>query len=99
MRSLQQKIEMDDGDVLQDIVESRRDDGSDCTNIFGEKQKFVMSLKIGNSYKVCWTIELSGSLHERASHTQGPLRTGDTSWELYFKVLGNTLHRGSMFIL
>lgn len=59
MRSLRQKIEMDDGDVLQDIVESGRDDGSDCTNIFGEKRKFVMSLMIGNSYKVCWTFELS----------------------------------------
>lgn len=99
MRSLRQKIEMDDRAVLQDIVESGRDDGSDCTNTFGEKQKFVMSLKTGNSYKVCWTIELYGSLHERASHIQGPLRKGDTSCELYFKVLGNTLHRGSMFIL
>lgn len=58
-----------------------------------EKDKFVKSLKIKNHARLGWTM---GSL---AHLMKGPLRREDISCGLCFKILGNKLHRGSMFIL
>lgn len=87
------------GMSLSTLWGSGRNGASDYTSTFREKHKLVKALKTENLCKAFLDHELSGSLYERASHTQGPPRRGDTSCELYFKVLGNRLHRGSMFIL